>query len=195
MKNLFFTLAAVILFVSCQKQPVQDWKPDEHALLLNKAHIKDAIDNKVKASKPTLDSATIGIALHKDIVTDLVNTDETVISFNPLYHTQYIPGEDAPYSQGAGTVSLSNVSSDGIPLAIGCYPYYKKELIPLLVGLRISGNYVFNMSQARNLPNHPHIRICDAYLDVSVPIDTPYHFSANVVDTATFKHRFILVFK
>jgi hypothetical protein len=203
MKNLvrISLLAIVILFAGCQKNE-NEVKPKtiDGTLLGTSDSLKRALNvSSVKkvVAVANLSNAILKLAISKDTVINMVDHDQTIVVFNPQYHTIYNRMEDARYFFGREqTVSLANLSSDNIPLAIGAFPYFPNESIKLTIGLLHSGNYVFRVLSTQNMPTGTHVWVHDALKRDSTIIDTKtFHFVADVTKPKTFSNRFALTWK
>lgn len=123
---------------------------------------------------------------------DSVQTDETVLVFAKASSALYTPGEDAPYLQGFGLVSLSSLSSDNIKLAINYTPLYSNRLF---VGARNSGSYFLKITSFSKIPTDVDILLADKTDTVNLR-KGGYKFQISTSDTTTFgANRFKLIIK
>jgi hypothetical protein len=129
---------------------------------------------------------------------DSINTDETIIAFNPNASSKYVFNEDAPHRAGQGIVGMSSMSGDNVKLAINATPLQTNMTIPLNVNATIRGLYNITLNQLNPLPSIYEVWLKDAYKKDSLDIkDNPvYNFDINISDTASFgSNRFSLVIR
>lgn len=135
--------------------------------------------------------------LRISLAKDAVNTDGTIISFDPAAKTGYVKGQDAPYFQGFGLVSLASLSSDNVPLAINVLPLTSKELsIGLKVTAKADGVYQLKMDSVYAIPETFQIWLKDSYKNDSLDFRHNHTYAFNILkaDTNSFGcHRFKLV--
>ena len=133
------------------------------------------------------------------LVKDSVNIDESVIVFNDNASTKYLPIEDALYLKGSGVVSLSNMSSDQIALAINHLPLPKlaPTIVPLNVSVTSNGPYSLNLSEAVNIPALFDVWLMDAFSKDSVDIkhNPTYNFNISADTASSSAKRFKLVIR
>ena len=136
--------------------------------------------------------------LRLKLAADSINTEETLIAFNPNASSKYVFNEDAPHRAGEGIVGMSSMSGDNVKLAINATPLQANMTIPLNVNATISGLYNITLNQLTPLQSIYEIWLKDAYKKDSLDIkDNPaYNFDINISDTGTFgSHRFSLVIR
>jgi hypothetical protein len=136
--------------------------------------------------------------LRLKVAADPVNSDESIIAFNPKASSKYVFNEDAPHRAGAGIVEMSSMSGDNVKLAINATPLLPNMTIPLNVNATISGLYNIGLDQLNPLPSIYEIWLKDAYLKDSLDIknNPVYNFDINVSDTSTYGGtRFSLVIR
>ena len=137
--------------------------------------------------------------LHLKLMQDDVNVDDTRIRFSSTAASKYVFAEDAPYKIGNGSVSLSSMSADGVPLAINGIAFPKNSLaIPLNVNATNDGTYRLNMKTIKSIPELYDVFLIDTYKKDSVDMrHTPtYSFNISKGDALSFgSGRFSLVIR
>ncbi len=137
--------------------------------------------------------------LRLQLTKDAINSDNILIAFDPSASTAYVAGEDAPTLQGFGVVSLSSLSSDGVPLAINSTALTNRGLkVGLKIYARNDGIYSLDMKNIKNIPDMYDIWLIDNYRQDSLQYRTysKYNFNVITADTASFgSHRFKLVIR
>jgi len=188
-------LSSCILITACKKNGIEP-----AAQTTQVAQTKGAVSS---ISTQVAGADTVGDNvkgyLRLQLTKDAINSDNILISFDPSASTAYVGGEDAPTLQGFGVVSLSSLSSDGIPLAINSTPLTNKGLkIGLKIYARNDGIYSLDMKNIKNIPDMYDIWLIDNYRNDSLQYRTysKYNFNVITADTASFgSHRFKLVIR
>jgi len=152
-----------------------------------------------KETVKSLNGAGDNQYLRLQLAKDTVAVDDTYIGFNSAAKSEYVYNEDAPYKTGSGQVSLSTVSSDGVPLAINKLPLPKQsETIHLTVGVSTSGAYQLKMLEIKSIPVLYDIWLVDAYKKDSLNMrhTSAYVFDVDKSDTNSYgANRFSLVIR
>ncbi|HZX59886.1 MAG TPA: hypothetical protein VFE54_14215 [Mucilaginibacter sp.] len=188
-------LSSCILITACKKNGIEPAAQSAPA-----AQTKGAVSSisTQAAGTDTVGNNVKGF-LRLQLTKDSINSDNILIAFDPASKTSYVGGEDAPTFQGFGVVSLSSISSDGIPLAINSTPLTNKGLkIGLKVYARNDGIYSLDMKTVKNIPAMYDIWLIDNYRNDSLQYRTysKYNFNVITADTASFgSHRFKLVIR
>jgi hypothetical protein len=136
--------------------------------------------------------------LRLKVSADSINSDESIIAFNPKASSKYVFNEDAPHRAGAGIVEMSSMSGDNVKLAINATPLLPNMTIPLNVNATKNGLYNINLDQLNPLPSIYEVWLKDAYKKDSLDIrDNPvYNFDINVSDTTSYgSNRFSLIIR
>jgi hypothetical protein len=193
-KNSSLLIAACLLWASCQKNtiaPSADASKDNSAVsksgsLVTKGTGADTAVNTHGYLKITL-------------AMDTVSTDAALICFDPAAQAAFVKGEDAPYFQGFGQVSLSSFSSDKIALAINVLPLLQRGTsVGLSVSAKSDGNYKLRLDSVKAIPATYTVWLKDNYKKDSTIIKQSgaYAFSLSKADTASFgANRFRLVIR
>jgi sugar lactone lactonase YvrE len=129
---------------------------------------------------------------------DSLNTEETLLEFDPNASSRYVFNEDAPHRAGVGVVGISSMSSDNMKMAINSQPLLANMTIPLNVNATVSGLYNIALNQIAALPSIYEVWLKDAYKKDSLDIkDNPtYNFDISAADTASYgSNRFSLVIR
>lgn len=193
MKRLTFTLFAftIIGLTACQKDAVA---PVNHQTQGNQK-----IATTFKPSNHYAINTTVNGFLRVVLAKDSINKDDILIMFNPNTSPAYVFNEDARYFQGYGLVSLSSMSSDGVPLTIDKCPFPAvSTAIPLNVNATKSDIYRLNLTAVDSIPANYDIWLMDAYKKDSTDFrhNPTYSFSLNLADTNSFgSNRFSLVIR
>jgi len=149
-----------------------------------------------KADLATLNQSAANPLLQLQFVLDTINTEESVIEFNPSAKQQFVINEDAAHRTGQGLLNFSSISSDNVPLAVNSLPLQKTMSIPLSVSGSPDGLYKINMKQVVPLPGLYDIWLIDSYKKDSLDIKVYPSYSFDILhsDTASFgANRFKLV--
>lgn len=188
-------LTSCILITACKKNGVEPAVQPTQV-----AQTKGAVSS-ISTQGTTTDTVGDNVKgfLRLQLTKDSINSDNIIIAFDPSAKATYVGGEDAPTLQGFGVVSLSSLSSDGIPLAINSLPLTNKGLkIGLKVYARNDGIYSLDMKTIKNIPDMYDIWLIDSYKNDSLQYRTYSKYNFNVItkDTASFgSHRFKLAIR
>ena len=189
-------LSSCILIAACKKNGIE---PAAQTTQITQT--KGAVSSISTQGTENIDTVGNNVKgfLRLQLTKDSINSDNVLIVFDPTASTAYVGGEDAPTLQGFGVVSLSSLSSDGIPLAINTLPLTNKGLkIGLKVYARNDGIYSLDMKTIKNIPDMYDIWLIDNYKSDSLQYRTypSYHFNVATADTASFgSNRFKLVIR
>lgn len=142
MKKQILLFASVLMLTACLKQP--EIFPDKRP----HPPVKQKIDSTTMPELSYVGIRCVGLANPVSL------RDEDLFVFSAKASPQYVRGEDAPYLQGFGGISLSSLSSDGTRLAINetYYKFPKKTgvNIPLYLIVKNPGSCYFEISQTGN---------------------------------------------
>ena len=191
-------LSSCILITACKKNGIEPAAQSTEG-----AQTKGAVSSISTQGASTAGIDTVGNNvkgfLRLQLTKDSINSDNILLAFDPAAKTAYVGGEDAPTLQGFGVVSLSSLSSNGIPLAINSLPLTNQGLkIGLKVYARNDGIYSLDMKTVKNIPAMYDIWLIDNYKKDSLQYRTYSRYNFNVItaDTASFgSHRFKLVIR
>jgi len=184
MKSTLSIFVLVILFASCIK----------------------GVNNLPVAVKPTVpthvtavhhDTIPDGGSLKVKIQMDSLSTDETMLIFSHIASNMYINTQDAAYFPGSGAVSLSSLTSDGMPCAIQKLPYNPQYPIGLSVNVKNNGIYSLKISYLDKVPQTMSVWLKDKYMKDSLDLRVGnYAFQVVKSDTNTFgRERFKIVLR
>ncbi len=139
--------------------------------------------------------------LRLKLVTDSINYDDIVISFNSSASSKYNSSEDAEYLAGANALQgLSSISNDGIKLSINSLPLPKQtqQVIKLDASVKTSGIYTLQRTAIDALPAIYQVWLMDNYKKDSLDIrnNSTYAFNVNFSDTSTYgSDRFSIIIR
>ncbi|MDO3642346.1 DUF2341 domain-containing protein [Mucilaginibacter sp. L3T2-6] len=137
--------------------------------------------------------------LRLELSSDSVNHEDVYIGFDKQASRAYVFDEDAYYMKGSGRVNLSTLSADNIPLAINRIRLpLRADTIRLNVSMAAQGQYSFNMTEIKDMPDIYEIWLMDAYKKDSLDIkhNPVYKFDTFNGDTSSFSaHRFSLIIR
>jgi hypothetical protein len=191
MKQKILTLSVLTLigFTSCKKEAV---KPSVTTVVTD-----TKTTSSVTTSQNALDIDTAKGYFRVELAKDAVNTDEILVEFNPKAKPAFIRNEDAITFQGFGSVSLSSLSSDNVPLSINTLPLATKGVtIKLTVNGDVSDIYKLNLSNIHNIPQTYDIWLMDKFRKDSLDFrnNPTYAFNLDKKDTSTYQsNRFSIV--
>ncbi len=119
---------------------------------------------------------------------DSINSDESIIRFDNSSTTAFNPVNDARYRTGTGAVSISSISSDNVPLAVGQVPFPKNKKvlsIPLKIGATADGNYLLKLTAINQVPALYDVWLVDYYKKDSINLrkNRGYAFTIIRADT------------
>lgn len=180
MKNLITIPVCMLLLVACKPDAYEVWNTIKHPKPCKKCKPDTIADNsyiKVRAAS------------------DSTYTDEVVVAFLYTANPAYVPGEDAPISNG-GNVQLYSLSSDSIQLAINYTPYTTGVRLPLKYLFKESGDHLIGIKdESPNIPPSLHYWLKDAWTGDSTNIRTTnYHFVVTGSRIAV-SNRFVIVIR
>ncbi len=155
--------------------------------------------NLLMGHPPMAATAQVSQYLHLKMLKDTTGVDGIIISFNGNTSSNYNPAEDARYRNGNGSVSITSMSADNVPLAINSMPLpaqTKQTIIPLNVNASTDGTAQIQMAEVKSIPALFTIWLKDAYKKDSLDIraNPTYTFDILHSDTNSYgSHRFTLV--
>jgi hypothetical protein len=133
---------------------------------------------------------------------DSVNNDDLLIFFNSTASTKYSPYEDAKYFPGINAPeSLASISSDSIKLAINRLPFPNKKaplIIPLSVTAKENGQYTFERTDLKSVPQLYDLWLMDNYKKDSLDLrnNSIYAFNIDLADTNSYgENRFEVIIR
>jgi hypothetical protein len=183
---LLFAFFAMYLS-SCVKGTLAD-SPNPNAL-------PGIVNQNTQTTNTQTTTATQYLSLQ--LAQDAVNTDETIIAFNPGANAAYVKNEDVLYFQGTGMVSLSSLSSDNVALSINTLPLPKPSFtIGLAVTAKTDGIYKLNKTGLKALPKIFEVWLIDNYTSDSLDFrnNSSYAFNIYTSDPASYgNQRFSIV--
>lgn len=174
MKPALSTIVFIILFASCIKGinnlPIVPKRPiPSQPVVIQKDTVPDGGAFKIVFQK------------------DSLQADETEVAFNHTTSTMYFNTQDAVYFPGNGVVSLSSLTSDGVPCAIQQLPYLQGYPIRLKIVAKDDGIYVLRLSYINQIPKTIRIWLKDRYMKDSLDMRIGnYAFQITKADTNTF---------
>lgn|GEM_PF-265599 len=155
--------------------------------------------NLLMGHPPMAAAAPVSQYLHLKMLKDTTGVDGIIISFRSNTSNNYSSAEDAKYRNGNGSVSITSMSADNVPLAINSMPLpaqTKQTIIPLNVTASTDGTAQIQMAEIKSIPALFTIWLKDAYKKDSLDIraNPTYTFDILHSDTNTYgSHRFTLV--
>ncbi len=135
------------------------------------------------------------------MVTDSSNYDDIMISFNSTASPKFNTSEDAIYVAGTSAMEgLSSLSEDNVKLSINTLPLpaQSSQIIKLNVTAVKSGQYTFQRTALKAIPQIYDVWLMDNYKKDSLDIrnNSTYSFNVDLSNPATFGNgRFTLVIR